>query len=345
MIETHAYDGWATPSAKASFAYYVTRVLSNIPAALFLTLAGVGAAFALAAAERRGTAASVVRRQLARRALGIVGYGYLVNVIYALIEGRAALTAPTLLRADILHCIGLSLALCAVVVLGRPRPVLRAVAVAAVATGCALLTHGPLARGGAASPFLAPLALLVDVPGYTRFPLFPLCAFTAFGMVLGRPLARAEVPVRRALALSVLGVAAAVCFTWATQATVTWLGGTLSRGHPAVVWNLLNGAARAAAVIFVCLAIGTLRARAAAGGGDRDAPSPLVRLGRGSLLAYAFHIPFCYGRLAETLTLSRRLSMATASYAVVALVLLTYLAVRVRDLLRARSGKARPART
>ena len=35
-----------------------------------------------------------------------------------------------------------------------------------------------------------PTALLVDVPGYTRFPLFPLCGFTAVGVVVGAALKR-----------------------------------------------------------------------------------------------------------------------------------------------------------
>src|SRR3712207_7061064 len=56
------------------------------------------------------------RRQLARRGLQIVGYGYLVSLIYAFIEyigGSGSFSAAVLLRADILHCIGLSLVTCA----------------------------------------------------------------------------------------------------------------------------------------------------------------------------------------------------------------------------------------
>ena len=67
----------------------------------------------------------------------------------------------------------------------------------------------------------------------------------------------------------------------------------------------------------------------------------LLQLGRGSLLAYAFHIPLCYGRLARPF--SGRLGMAAATLAVVALYALTYGVVAARDHvkdLRARRGRA-----
>lgn len=69
---------------------------------------------------------------------------------------------------------------------------------------------------------------------------------------------------------------------------------------------------------------------------DGKDPPWLVRLGQGSLLAYAFHIPFCYGRLARPL--AHRLNMLQASLWLLALGTLTYGVVLARDRYRMRRG-------
>src|SRR5262245_46617710 len=84
MIETHALDGWVAAPEKAEAAYKWSRVVSNIPAPLFLLLAGV--ALALGAAARPGTTPR--RAKFMRRGAEVLGYGYLVSAVYALIEGR-----------------------------------------------------------------------------------------------------------------------------------------------------------------------------------------------------------------------------------------------------------------
>jgi uncharacterized membrane protein len=340
MIETHSCDGWATAQAKATWAYHTSRLFSNIPAALFLLLAGVGLAMAFQAGAARGADPGALRGRLLRRGLEVVGYGYLVSLAYALIEGPATLprNLPALLRADILHCIGLSLCLCTLLVVGRRAVLLRAVAVTAVGLLLCLAAPRllPLAPAGALpAPLAVPLALLVDVPPYTRFPLFPLCGFCALGVALGQRLVAVQPRPAPALLLGVLFSGLAAAFTWATSATVAALGGTLSRAHPAVVWNVLNGASRAAAVLFLCLALAQVLP---------ERPLwPLLRLGRGSLRAYAFHIPFCYGRLALALGLAHGLQMPAVAGATLALMGVTLLAVLGKVPGRAKAQVKAPA--
>lgn len=330
MIETHSCDGWATAQAKATWAYHASRLFSNIPAALFLLLAGVGLAMAFQAGARRGVDPGALRARLARRGLQVVGYGYLVSLAYALIEGPASLlrNVQVLLRADILHCIGLSLCLCAMLVAGRRAVLLRAILLTAAGLLLCLAAPRllPLAKAGALpAPLIkllaVPLALLVDVPPYTRFPLFPLCGFCALGVALGQRLGAAPPRPAPALLLGMACTGLAAAFTWATSATVTLLGGTLSRAHPAVVWNVLNGASRAAAVLFLCLALAQVL--------PAGPLWPVLRLGRGSLRAYAFHIPFCYGKLAIALGLAHSLEMPAVAGATLALMALTILPVLV----------------
>ena len=320
MIQTHALDGWASPAAKTGWGYALSRAFANIPAPLFLLLAGIGLAFGYSPA--RGAATG----RLARRALQVVGYGYLVSLIYTLIEGR--LDPRALLRADILHCIGLSLILCTCLLVGRSHLGWRAAAL----SGVALLTG--LAAGRWLPPLpewlAAPVGLLVDVPGYTRFPLFPLCGFTAVGVAVGGTLKRRSPTVGFCLAGLLLLVALVPVWQKLTGVTLALLGGKLSRSHPAVVWNFLEGCTRALAVLLGSLAVAGLLAQAS----QHPAVTWLVRLGRGSLLAYAVHIPLCYGRLARPF--SHRLELPLATLLVAALTAFTYLVILARDLIKAR---------
>lgn len=333
MIQTHAFDGWASPQAKAGWGYALSRVFANIPAPLFLLLAGVGLTFAFGAAQRGGVPAGAARKGLARRGLQVVGYGYLVSLSYALIEGSAE--ASALLRADILHCIGLSMLVCTLLLVGRRYLALRAAAVVAVALlgGLAAGRWLPTPRGGLA----VPAALLFDVPPYTRFPLLPLCGFTAVGVAVGAWLQRRP-PTLRSCVLGLLLLLALVpLWQHLTAVTVAQLGGRLSRSHPAVVWNLLEGCTRALAVLLASLALAQLWASRPAtriGGW-------LVLLGRGSLLAYAVHIPLCYGRLARPI--AGRLEMPLATGLVLALIALTS-AVLLGSEALSRRLSARPRR-
>lgn len=68
---------------------------------------------------------------------------------------------------------------------------------------------------------------------------------------------------------------------------------------------------------------------------------PLIRLGRGSLTAYAVHIPFCYGALGTPLRHATTMGEATA--ALVPLVALSWGSVYAWDALEARARRRRLA--
>lgn len=324
MIQTHAFDGWVAAEHKASVGYGLTRVVASIPAPLFLMLAGVGLSLGAQAAAQRGKRDSAIRWALARRGLGIVGYGYLASAVYAAIEGRQpwASLHSQLFRADILHCIGLSLALCSLLILRRTFPVARAVGLMLGALLAALALPRLVALPS--SPWLAALwGLWLDVPGYTRFPLLPLVGFCALGVLVGGRLPNLRLSPRAALASMVLCALVALLAWLATRGLLGLLGGRLSRSHPAVVANFIDGAARSLATLALAhwlaprLSVGWL--------------GVLLRLGSASLFAYALHIPLCYGRLAAPLF--GRCSVAEAAPWVLLLMALCWGAVRLRDAL------------
>lgn len=334
MIQTHAYDGWVTPAEKTSLGYQLSRVFASVPAPLFLFLAGLGLALGTQAQLRRGAEISKVRTGLLGRALKIAATGYLLSAIYSVIEWRWDLA--TLLRADILHAIGLSLFTCTVLLVGasgsRSRLMGR-VGVLVVLSIAISLVAARILKGHALPEGVRPLvALFVDVAPYSRFPLFPLCAFTAIGFFVGT----LPLPEWRRSALLAIGFVISVpLWRLLTTETVRLVGGSLSRGHPAVIWNVLEGTARALATLYFAVALsGLLESQ-----GKRPglATGWLLRLGSGSLLAYALHIPLCYGRLARPI--AGRLSVIEATPLVVALIALMVALLWARDRAAAKNSR------
>jgi hypothetical protein len=337
MIQGHAYHGWVAPEHHDA-AYAFTRVLGTLPLPAFLVLAGAAVLLRLQSAAKKNEPAIGVRNALMKRGAQLVVIGYAVNATYALIDGAAGL--HTWLRADVLHVIGLSLAVSAW--LGLPtkrevspaRYVLRATLLAVVVT----LACPWLSRLGADVPLaLAPLvAPFVDVPRFSAMPFVPLFSWLAVGALAMHVLTRfrTDSPIaRRAgasgpalLALAGLGLALAFLGARSTSWLVETLGGPLSRAHVAVIPNVLDLAGRGLLLLAIGAALSLVlpdRMRAA-----------VVRLGQGSLVAYVVHIPFCYGRLAGPLLGS--CDMGRATIALPFLMALSWAAVFARDALRER---------
>ncbi|MEM9188596.1 MAG: heparan-alpha-glucosaminide N-acetyltransferase domain-containing protein [Myxococcota bacterium] len=336
MIQGHAYDGWASPEAKTTVGYAVTRLFGTLPLPAFLLLAGAAVAWRVHVAVDRGENIDKVRRRVVARGLQIVVYGYVVNLVYALLDGYDSI--ETLLRADVLHVIGLSIAIVAALGIRGSQPRRRlaltaAILGVAVTLACPWLTSFSTSvewgsAGMAVGPFL-------DVPGVTLMPFVPLSAWFAIGVGAGFFLAKARarsgdrsergIP-RRAL-LQVLGVGLGLSFAGAF-ATDLWVqhGADFSRSHPVIWMNVLDLGGRGLVVLGGgALAFDLLTPRLKA---------ILLILGRGSLVAYVFHIPFCYGAFAQPL--ADRLSMLDATAFVILLMVVSTLAVIGRDLVRDR---------
>ncbi|MBN8613150.1 MAG: DUF1624 domain-containing protein [Deltaproteobacteria bacterium] len=344
MIQGHAYDGWVDAEGKTTAAYGFTRVLGTLPLPSFLLLSGAAIALRAEAAIAKGEDASEVRRALLRRGFEILVIGYVVNAISALMDGWEG--PETFFRADVLPLIGLSIAVIAAVGLrasgagkglSRRALVIAASVIAVVPViVCPWVSAWSHTIDGPAGWILG---LFADVPGVTRMPFIPLASWAGVGVLLGLGLAhvnRAErsvagAPTRVLLLLLVIAVAMAVGFTQLTRVWVEASGRALDRTHPAVIANAIELVARGTIV----LAVGALmtphlpeRVRAV-----------LLRLGRGSLVAYVFHVPFCYGALG--LPLRDRLSMTEATVFVVLLEVASYGAVWARDAWRDRRLRAR----
>lgn len=330
MIQTHAYDAWVRVLDRGSWAYRITRELGAIPAPIFVMLAGVGVALGEHAMRGKGALSEGVRRRFVKRGLEVLFYAYVVSAVYALMDGAHGVAE--FLRADILHAIALSIVVLSIAVVGRRRRNLLC-AIAIVITILASIALTRTVRSTATSaPVAAVAALFFDVPPYSRFPLFPTVAFAFLGYAVGAVLATHKLSASRTAVIGALAVVVAILANLATKAWVDAVDdGPLSRMHPALVANYIDGSARAIAVIAIAMLVAARMPAAL-----RRA---CVRLGQGSLFAYAFHIPFCYGRVGRPLLHS--MDMRVATLAVLGLMLLTYLAVLLRDLVRERVVRSR----
>ncbi len=354
MIQGHAYHGWVAPAHRDELAFRFTRLLGTLPLPAFLVLAGASLGLAVQGAAARGGFAGPLRARLVSRGLEIVGIGYAVSLAYGLMDGASSL--DVFLRADVLHVIGLSIAVVAFAGVrgdqgGRVAP--RRLLAATWAVGLATTLPSPFvhAIGGRAEGWLRyPLALFVDVPGVTQMPLFPLAGWFCLGVgaafALEASRARAAEAsagfaavagaTPRFLAL-VSGAALAVAVVahhataWAEARSAT----PLTRSHPAILLNVVDLGARGLLVLAVGAALSvTLGARAR---------SVATRLGQGTLVAYVVHVPFCYGRLGQALV--GRLDMSSATWALVPLAALSFGSIWLRDrlrVLRAKPGAGAP---
>lgn len=343
MIQGHAYDGWVAPEHKESAAYLFTRLLGTLPLPAFLVLAGAAIVLRVESARTRGESAVSVRRAVARRGLSVLGWAYAVSFAYALMDGANGLS--TLLRADVLHVIGLSImAFAWLGIRGEGAPSRRALGLAAL---------GLFVAPTALCPWLSPLgaevdgplrfavALFVDVPGVTLMPFVPLAAWLGVGALVALAMlaARAKAPKTKAgapasffVALGLGALLIAVGSAHATDLVVDALGGPLTRAHPAVWLNVIDLAARGVLVLALS-ALLSIRLPA-------FARRVLLRVGRGSLVAYVVHIPLCYGALGTLLGLRDSLDMASATVCVLLLMIFSWLTVVARDRWRARGRTA-----
>lgn len=297
MFVAHGYDAWCSPSAKLGLGYHLTREIAASALPAFLLLAGIGIALRW---QRTGEQARPdVRRAIALRGLRLIALGYALNAAYALLDGGLSDPA-TVLRADVLHAIGASMVLVAVLALGRPLALAVGLALVIV-VACPWLSR---LAAGATGPFAYALAPFVHVDGISQFSVIPLAALCLAGLMVARADAGPAPPTFAAL--GVIGLGLALAGSSATAGLLHAFPGPLAPGHIAVLPNAVDGLGRA----LIVLALGGL-----VPAGARDA---LALLGRHSLALYALHIPFCYGRLGAPLRGQLDLAQASLAFALLA---------------------------
>jgi uncharacterized membrane protein len=328
MFQTHCYDAWLGGDARHSSFLKGSQRLGTLPAPLFLFLAGVSFALVTGKLIRKNVSPGQITLTMARRGAEIFAFGLLFRVQeYVIAWGWAPWT--DLFRVDVLNVIGLSMILMAllcglVLFIGRERcdrettgsPVVMLVlAASAVVVLIALLTP-PLYT------YWRPTWLPWELESYINgchnlgapqpwlFCIFPWTAFAFAGLAAGFVLFSDWGRERTAAILSVFAVVGATAILVAHQLDHSSLQmySVYDYWHTSPNFLMM----RVGMLLMICLlAYAWCRWGLASLGSWATRFSPLIQLGKTSLLVYWVHIEFVYGRF--SLLPKRSAGIATAS--------------------------------
>ncbi len=290
MILAHGMDAWLVPAAKSGAGYEVIRLLSGLPARLFLLLVGVSAAIQIEAGLRKGVPASVLRGRLLRRGLVVLALAYVFRlqewVLSSFYGGW-----ETLFRVDILNAIGASMLMVGLVSTprGGRRQLAPSLAAAAVFLGLGTVI------GPAVFPAWIPRPLSSYLGGQRPmawFSLFPWGAWALLGVAVGHFWVAANRDPRSRRRGFALTFAAGAALTGAVTALRLALpdvprypSEVIRQMGPGIFFHRLGLIGMLAGLGFVWCRLW------------RGRFSVLRQLGRTSLLVYWVHIELCYGSI------------------------------------------------
>ncbi|HXQ26801.1 MAG TPA: heparan-alpha-glucosaminide N-acetyltransferase domain-containing protein [Candidatus Acidoferrales bacterium] len=330
MFQTHCYDSWLGGPARHTSFFGWSQLGGTLPAPLFLFLAGVSCALLTDRMRRKGVAPGDIAKTTIRRGAEIFGLGLLFRVQeFALGYQRAPWT--DLLRVDILNTIGLSLVLMGILCRMAQGRTGNTILAAGAALAVALLTP-PLWTTW--RPRWLPWYLesyingvhTFNVPQVWLFPLFPWTAFAFAGLATGFLLfsERAAKNPGRAMAFS--GAAGAGIFFLSSRldARPAQLYAVYDYWHTSPNFFLAR--------VGVLLVIAWAAYAWCRWGFGQKGFSPIILLGRASLLVYWVHIEFVYGSFSIMTKRAETIPVASAGLAVIftAMVLLAVARTRLK---------------
>jgi uncharacterized membrane protein len=351
MFQTHCYDSWLSPEARKSSVFLWSQLGGTLPAPLFLFLSGVSFALVTERLREKGATPGEIAKTTIRRGAEIFALGLLFRLQeYAL--GYRWSPWTDLLRVDILNMLGLSMMLMGIlcwlsaarrtpgasalpqtVAASRNRGIftgLLAAAIVTMATPPLWTTHRPDWLPWPLESYLNGVHIFGN-PQPWLFPLFPWVAFAFVGLAVGLFLFTDVAKRNEGLTFAVLGV---------TGVIACWLSIKLDECRVQLYsvydyWhtspNFFLMRCGILLIILFCVYAWCRWGLAQMGF------SPIIQLGKTSLLVYWVHIEFVYGRF--SILPKRQCSVLQASIGL----LIIFLAMLLLSLLRA-SWKNRRAK-
>jgi uncharacterized membrane protein len=347
MFQTHCYNSWLGPHARKSSLYGWSQLGGTLPAPLFIFLSGVSFALITERLREKGASRSAIARTTILRGAEIFGMGMLFRVQeFALGYPWAPWT--DLLRVDVLNILGLSMvlmgflcwlsaggstsSLAKAIVSSRNRGIasaLAAAAVVALATPPLWTTHRPNWLPWPLESYINGVHTF-NQPQPWLFPVFPWAAFAFAGLAVGFFLFTSFAKCNEALAFAALaGTGALACaLSLLFDASSFRLYAVYDYWHSNPNFFLMR-----CGILLVILFLTYAWCR---WGLAQKGFSPIIQLGKTSLLVYWVHIEFVYGRF--SILPKGQCSIAKAS----AGLLTIFLAMLMLSLVRTR-WKKKPA--
>jgi uncharacterized membrane protein len=332
MFQTHCYDSWLSPEAKKSSSLIGwSRLGGTLPAPLFVFLAGLSFALVTERLREKGIDRNAIAKQTILRGAEIFGMGLLFRVQeFAL--GYPWSPWTDLLRVDVLNILGLSMMLMGVlcwvtgdgaVAAARIRTLVASIfaaAIVAMATPPLWTTHRLRFLPWPLESYINGVHIFNE-PQPWLFPLFPWSAFAFAGLAVGFFLFSDIARRKEALMFAALGGAGIL-------AGVLSILFDSSRIHLYAVYDYWhsnpNFFLMRCGILLVILFLVYAWCR---WGFAQKGFSPIIQLGKTSLLVYWVHIEFVYGRFSilpkgQCSALKATLGLLTIFLAMVALSLI-----------------------
>ncbi len=333
MFQTHCYDAWLGTAARKSSFFVWSQLLGSLPAPLFLFLAGISVVLVIDRAVVKGVPVRQITRKTMKRGLEILALGFLFRLQeFVIAWGWAPWT--DLLRVDILNTIGVAIILMGLfcrLILPLAKRSVAMLGACGAALGISLLTP-PLWTTFRPDWLPWPLESYINgvhnlgTPQAALFPVFPWAGFAFAGLATGLIL-NSTWSHRNEIKLFLLfGVAGAALYGLSRFLdTLHWqIFAAYDYWHTSPSFFLLR-----IGLLLMILAViyGWCRWGAAQWGF-----SPLIQMGKTSLLVYWVHLEFVYGRLSILPKHTVDIRTASAGLAVicVAMVLISILRTRFK---------------
>lgn len=343
MFQTHCYDSWLGGSARDSGFFKLSQLGGTLPAPLFLFLAGISFALVTDRLRQKGVSADEIARTTILRGGEIFLYGLLFRLQEFLL-GRPSAPWADLLRVDVLNVIGVSLMMmgvaCRIAAAGGAadaRALRRATVVtAAICAGAISALTPPLwtvwrHRG---LPWWIESYIngvhIFGKPQSWLFPIFPWAAFAFVGLAAGTLLLSDWARKHEASALAAAGGSGAALIALGLwfDARPVQLYRVYDFWHTSPNFFMIR-----AGVVLIVLFLGYAWCRWGAG---EWGFSPLIEMGKCSLLVYWVHIEFVYGGL--SILPKRNVGIGTATLGLATI----FVAMTVLAVVRNRFPKWKP---
>jgi uncharacterized membrane protein len=354
MFQTHCYDAWLGGAARQSTFFMWSQLGGTFPAPLFLFLAGISFALVTDKLLQKGLAPGEIAKKTILRGAEIFGLGLLFRVQeFAISLGWAPWS--DLFRVDILNTIGLSMMLMGVVCW-------MVLAITGTANAQGKLVSGAVFVAAAISA-LAPVLwttwrlhfLPWEIETYINgvhnlgapqpwlFPVFPWTAFAFAGLAFGFLILGDSARKLGASAFLLSGVAGIVLVYGAK-----FMDSRPWQIYP--VYDFWHTSPSFFAIRLGMLLLLVLLAYTWCRWGlGQWGFSPLIQLGKTSLLVYWVHIEFVYGRFSILPHRSQTIAGATRGLITIFLAMLvlslarTKMKDRFADLMTWTRSRVRPA--
>jgi len=303
MFQAHCYNSWLTAGARKTEFYRWSQAVATLPAPLFIFLAGLSSAMITQRLREKGVSRNIIARTTILRGSQIFGLGLLFRGQEYLL-GLPKSPWTDLLRVDVLNILGLSImlvgVLCWVTAAATPeisskRAIgwgLLVAAAIAIATPWLWTTHRPSWLPWPLESYINGAHTFAQ-PQTWLFPIFPWVAFAFVGVAAGFLLFSEFAGKRETaviVALGTAGIAASLLSMFFDAAPVHWYSAaTYDYWHTSPNFFLIRSG--------ILLALVLVAYAWCRWGWAQRGLSPLIQLGKTSLLVYWVHIEFVYGRL------------------------------------------------